>query len=160
MCSGEFYVAVFWRISRGALEIDERSEHASLQSALLWVLVAAVIVQDAIDDLAGRDLSLDRVEETDEFLMPAALHAADGDLPSRAANGDRSVALVVIGGRPVAARLQRQGGLGPVERLDLRLAIEGRTTRHSRLGCLPAHSQKRGRSYRLPPAPDYGSAPR
>ena len=124
MCSGEFYVAVFWRISRGALEIDERSEHASLQSALLWV------------------------------------HAADGDLPSRAANGDRSVALVVIGGRPAAARLQRQGGLGPVERLDLRLAIEGRTTRHSRLGCLPAHSQKRGRSYRLPPAPDYGSAPR
>ena len=113
-----------------------------------------------MDDLAGRDLALDRVEETDEFLMPAALHAADGDLPSRAANGDRSVALVVIGGRPAAARLQRQGGLGPVERLDLRLAIEGRTTRHSRLGYLSAHSQKRGRSYWLPPAPDYGSAPR
>jgi hypothetical protein len=86
MCSGEFYVAVFWRISRGGLEIDERSEHASLQSTLLWVLVAAVIVQDAMDDLAGRDLAFDRVEETDEFLMPVAPHAAAGDLPSRAAN--------------------------------------------------------------------------
>ncbi len=47
-------VDVLWRIlrggvlaiSRGALEIDERSEHALLQSTLLWVLVAAVIVRD------------------------------------------------------------------------------------------------------------------
>ena len=40
------------------------------------MLVRAVIVEDHVDDLAGRDFGLDRVEETDEFLMPVALHAA------------------------------------------------------------------------------------
>jgi hypothetical protein len=36
--------------------------------------------------LSAGDLALDRVEEMDESLMPVALHAAAGDLPSRAAN--------------------------------------------------------------------------
>ena len=38
--------------------------------------MAAVVVEDDVDDLAGRDFSLDRVQKTDEFLMPVALHAA------------------------------------------------------------------------------------
>ncbi len=46
----------------------------------LGVLVAAVIVEDDVDDLAGRDLSLDRVQKTNEFLMPVTLHAAADDL--------------------------------------------------------------------------------
>src|SRR5271155_5714046 len=46
----------------------------------LGVLVAAVIVEDDVDELAGRDLCLDRVEEANELLMPVALHAAADDL--------------------------------------------------------------------------------
>ena len=44
------------------------------------VLVAAVVVEDHVDDLASRDLGLDRIEKADEFLMPVALHAAADDL--------------------------------------------------------------------------------
>ncbi len=36
----------------------------------LGMLVATVIVEDDMDDLAGRDLGLDRVQKPDEFLMP------------------------------------------------------------------------------------------
>jgi hypothetical protein len=44
--------------------------------------VAAVIVEDDVDELAGRDLCLYRVEEANELLMPVALHAAPMALPS------------------------------------------------------------------------------
>ena len=32
-----------------------------------WVLVAAVVVEDDMDDFAGRDRRLDRVQKTDEL---------------------------------------------------------------------------------------------
>ena len=38
--------------------------------------MGGVVVEDDVDDLAGRDLCLDGVEEADELLMPVALHAA------------------------------------------------------------------------------------
>ena len=41
------------------------------------LLVAAVLVEDHVDDLAGRDSGLDRVEEAQELLMPVALHPHD-----------------------------------------------------------------------------------
>ena len=44
------------------------------------MLVAAVIVEDDVDDLASRDLAFDRIEEADELLMSVALHAAADDL--------------------------------------------------------------------------------
>ena len=43
------------------------------------MFVAAVIVKDDVDDLAGRDLGLDGVEEADELLVPVALYAAPDD---------------------------------------------------------------------------------
>jgi hypothetical protein len=33
-----------------------------------------------VDELAGRDLGFDRIEEADELLMPVPLHAATDDL--------------------------------------------------------------------------------
>src|SRR5207248_1781287 len=97
----------------GGLEIDERSEHPTLQSSLaqlgeeardriepgggfrrvvehqagmaiepgahLGVIMAAVIVEDDVDELAGPGLGLDRVEGANELLMPVALHAAADD---------------------------------------------------------------------------------
>ena len=44
--------------------------------AHLGVLVSGVVVEDRMDDFAGRDLRLDGVEEADELLVPVTLHAA------------------------------------------------------------------------------------
>src|SRR3546814_16955495 len=46
----------------------------------LRVLVRGVVVEDHVDDLAGRHLGFDEVEETDEILVAVALHAAAADL--------------------------------------------------------------------------------
>ena len=42
----------------------------------LGVLVGAIVVEDHVDQLAGRHRRLDRIEEADELLVPVALHAA------------------------------------------------------------------------------------
>ena len=67
----------------------------------LRLLVDGVVVEDDVDDLAGRDLCLNGVEEADDLLMPVALHAA----PEHGAiedveggeQGGGAVALVVNG---------------------------------------------------------------
>jgi len=46
----------------------------------LRVLMSRIIVEDDVDGLSGRNLSLDLVEEADELLMPMLLHAASDDL--------------------------------------------------------------------------------
>ena len=81
-----------------------------------------------MNHLAGRDLALERVQETDELLVPVARHAAPDhvtveDVESGEQRG-RAVTLVVV--RPGAgfAGLQRQAGLGAIERLDLALLVE------------------------------------
>jgi hypothetical protein len=58
--------------------MEHEARMAIEPGAHLGVLVAAVIIiiEDDVDELVGRDLGLDRVEEADEFLMPVALHAA------------------------------------------------------------------------------------
>src|SRR5687767_14165444 len=89
----------------------------------LGVLVAAVVVEDHVDHLAGRHGALDRVEEADELLVPVPRHAAaDHPAVEDVEGGEQrggAMALVVV--RPGAglARLQRQAGLGAVEGLDL-----------------------------------------
>ena len=42
----------------------------------LWVLVRAVVVQDHVDQFAGRHRRLDRVEEAQELLVAVTLHAS------------------------------------------------------------------------------------
>src|SRR4051794_20258559 len=48
----------------------------------LWVFVDGVIVENDVDELARRHLSLNGVEEADELLAPVLLHAS---APSRLA---------------------------------------------------------------------------
>ena len=48
--------------------------------AHLGVLLGGVIVEDDVDDLAGRDFGFNGIEKTDELLMAVALHAAADDL--------------------------------------------------------------------------------
>ena len=47
--------------------------------------MGAVIVQDNVNDFAGRYLSLDGIEDADELLMSVALHAA-ADNPAELRN--------------------------------------------------------------------------
>ena len=67
------------------------------------VLVGAVVVEDRMDGLAGRDLPFDGIEETDELLVPLALHAAaDHSAVENVERGEQAggaVALVVVGPR-------------------------------------------------------------
>ena len=46
----------------------------------LGVLVCCVVVEDDVDDLAGGDVGLNRIEKANELLMAVALHAAADDL--------------------------------------------------------------------------------
>ena len=81
-----------------------------------------------MDQLAGRDLALDGIEEADEFEVAVALHAAaDHRAVEHAEGGEQgggAVALVVVGHGPAAPGLDRQSRLGAVERLDLALLVD------------------------------------
>src|SRR3977135_3116530 len=86
----------------------------------LGMLVGGVVVEDDMDDFAGRDLRLDGVEEPDELLMAVALHAAT----DRVALGDSesgeqrvcAVPFVVMGQGAGAALLNSRRQLGALER--------------------------------------------
>jgi hypothetical protein len=82
------------------------------------VLVASVIVEDAVDELAGRDRGLDGVEETDELLVPMALHAATEDRTLEDIEGGEqgrgAVPDIVVREGSGLAGLKRQAGLGPI----------------------------------------------
>jgi hypothetical protein len=53
-----------------------RSGDGDLATPAYWVLVRPIVIEDHADDLANWNLGFDRVQETDELLMPMALHAA------------------------------------------------------------------------------------
>ena len=124
--SQEAEVGVKWNVKRGW----------RASQAAPWVLVDGVVVEDGVDDLAGRDLRLDGVEEADELLMPVALHAAADDLAfehvERREQGRGAVALIIVGHGAAAAWLQRQARLGAVERLDLPLLVDAEHDRMRR----------------------------
>ena len=100
------------------------------------VLVAAVIVEDHMDQFAGRDVALEAVEKTQKLLVAVPLHAladdravehVEGGEQGCRAPGFRSgqaIADIVVGHRPGAARLHRQAGLGTIEGLDLAFLID------------------------------------
>ncbi len=74
--------------------------------ARFLVIVGGVFVQTGVDYLAGRDRSLDRVQEADELLVSMALHiAADHSAVEHVEGGEErggAVALVVVGQRGAA----------------------------------------------------------
>jgi len=85
--SHEADVGVKWKVQRGW-----RSSQL-LTLACLWVAFGgqtvrrtvwfpASLVEDDVDNLAGWDVALERVEEADEFLMAVALHVLAHDRPS------------------------------------------------------------------------------
>jgi hypothetical protein len=80
-----------------------------------------------MEGFADGGFALDGGEETDELLMAVALHvlADRGSVEHihRRKQG-RPVPLVVVGHGPSAPLLERQSGLGSVERLDLALFVD------------------------------------
>ena len=94
----------------------------------LRMLVGGVVVEDGMDELAGRHLGFDGIEKADEFLMPVALHAAADHLAvedvESGEEGGGAVALIVVGHGAGTPLLDRQARLGAVESLDLALLVD------------------------------------
>src|SRR4051812_38148733 len=92
------------------------------------MFVGAVIVEDRMDQLAGRDRALDGIEKANELLVGMALHAAAEDHADERVEGgkqsSRAVALVIMSHGAASAGLDRQSRLGTVERLDLRFLVD------------------------------------
>ena len=92
------------------------------------MFVGSVVVQNDVDDLAGRDLPLHGIEELDEFLMAMPFHAAAQHRAVQNVEGGEqrrgSVALIIMGHGRAFARLQRQARLRAVERLDLAFLVD------------------------------------
>src|SRR5438309_11260512 len=100
----------------------------SYQSRNLKILLMSVVVEHDVNRFIGRNMTLDGIEKTNEFLMPVALHTAPDDLAFKDVEGGEqgggTVALVVVCHRGAAPLLHRQPGLGTIERLDLALLVD------------------------------------
>jgi len=94
----------------------------------IGVLVGAVVVQDHVNGLVGRDAALDLVQEVEKLLMAVTGHVLGGDLAGqnieRGKERRGAVALIVVGHGRAASLLQWQPRLGAVKGLYLRLFID------------------------------------
>ena len=97
-------------------------------SANIEMLVGGVVVDNGVNGLSGRNLLLDDIEKSDEFLLAMTLHVAtDHRAVEDVHRGEqcrRAVPLVVVGHGSRATLLQRQSGLSAFQRLYLALFIK------------------------------------
>src|SRR5512132_2999318 len=100
---------------RGRREVEGPARVASEPGPDLGMLVAAVVVEHDMDQLAGRDGALEAVEEAQELLVAVALHALpDHPAVEHVQGGEQGrgvVADVVVGHRAGSSLLHRQAGL-------------------------------------------------
>jgi len=114
--------------ARGGREMERPARVPGEPGAHLGVLVGGIVIEDRVNELAGRHGGLDAVEETDEFLVAMARHAladhrAVEDI-QRSEQRGRAVPDIIVGHRPGPTFLHRQTRLGAVERLNLRLLVD------------------------------------
>jgi hypothetical protein len=85
---------------RSRREVEGPARMARQPFAYGGMLVGGVIVEDCMDDLSGRNLALDGIQEPDEFLMAMALHvvADHGSVEDvdSCEQGGRSVPLIIM----------------------------------------------------------------
>ena len=90
--------------------------------------VGGIVVEHDVDVARLQNRAVDPAQESQELLRPVAWHAfPDDEARLHVQRGEErggAVALVVVGHRGSAPFLERQPGLGPVERLDLGLLID------------------------------------
>ena len=95
----------------------------------LGMLVGGIVVGDGVDDLSGWDGAFDSIEKLDVFLVGVGLHAAAEDGSVEDVEGGeqrgRAVTLIIMCHGSALAWLERQSGLGAVQRLDLGLFVDG-----------------------------------
>ena len=75
--------------TRRGCEVKDPPRMANEPLPHFGLLMGAVVVEDDVDQLAGRHGALDGIEEAQELLMPVALHQRPSTVPSstlRAAN--------------------------------------------------------------------------
>src|SRR5215210_2986991 len=98
------------------------------------MFVRAVVIQDEVEFQFGRKLGIDGAQKFEELLMAVARQALSDHFAiqhiERRKQGRGAVADIVMGVRAATPLLERQTGLGAVERLDLALFID---TKHDRL---------------------------
>jgi len=113
---------------RSGREVESPAWMAGKPLAHIGMFVGRIIVDDGVDRLSRRNLLLNGVKEANEFLMAMALHvAADHravEHVERREQRRRAVSLIVVRHAPGAAFLQRQTGLGAVERLNLAFFVD------------------------------------
>ena len=97
---------------RGRRKIERPTRVSGEPLTDLGMLVGGVVVDDAMDKLAGGHRCLDRIEEADEFLVPMLLHTTADDLAVQHVEGCEqrggAVPDVVVRHGATAAFLQRQ----------------------------------------------------
>ena len=112
----------------GRGEVEDEARMTAEPAQHLGVLVGGVVVEDDVDQLAGRHGAFDGVQEADELLVAMALHAlADDGAVEHVDRGEQvggAVALVIEGHRPGFARFHGQARLAAIERLDLRFLVD------------------------------------
>src|SRR5688572_23867139 len=63
----------------GRGEVEGEARMAAEPGDHLRMLVGGIVVEDDVDELAGRHLCLEGIEEADKLLMTVTLHAAAED---------------------------------------------------------------------------------
>ena len=110
-------------------EVENKPLVAIEPSPDLWMLMGGVVVEDNVDGLVGRDLSVNNVQEANELLVPVALHIAPDNRPVEDVQGGEerrgSIAFVVVGHGAETPLLHGQPRLGAVQCLDLAFLIDG-----------------------------------
>ena len=129
--AGEFGKEPFDRVEprgRGRDEMERPARVPGEPSAHFGMLEAGVIVEDHVDQPAGRDVAFETVQEAEKLLVPMALHTLAGHRAVEHIEGGkqsgRAVSDVIVSHRPGAPALHRQAGLGVVEGLDLALFVD------------------------------------
>ena len=119
--------------ARGWREVEDPARMPLKPRQHFRVFVSGVIVDNSVDDLAGRNLRLDGVEEADELLMAMALHVPAGHSAVEDVEGGKqrcgAVPLVIVRHGSAAAFLHGQTGLGAVQSLDLAFFVNGQNER-------------------------------
>jgi hypothetical protein len=91
------------------------------------MFMGGVVVEHGVDQLTGGNRTLDGIEETDEFAVAVALHAAPDhravEHAERGEQGGGAVPFVIVRHGRAAPGLDRPSGLGAVERLDRALFV-------------------------------------
>jgi hypothetical protein len=65
--------------ARGWCEVENETRVAIEPGANVGVFVSCIVVENDVDDLAERNLSLDGIQKSNEFLMTMTLHVAADD---------------------------------------------------------------------------------